>query len=406
MNNLPITLDYETAEVHEDGTTTASIRAWRDNFRILSCAFTEEIDGKMISKFIVGEDEVARYIVNYVGARPVIAHNIQFEMMVTQCRFPLLFVNWYADTMRMAQVYDNGGSDDEFEFIFNEDALLDAADGMKKPVKKFVSNQGLGLVKCAARILGEQTSHKEPAHKWLRDNKGIKKGQEGKHLDKLPPELLEAYNVADTETTYRLYTTCRDYFSHINYDWRFDHELYLNTAKEVTNATIRGVRVDRPYLAASIATITQQIADIEKAFRERFDSVIKAVERARLETWVNKVKTGKGREKRHTKWLEKDPKALKEVVFNIGSNKQLEALFVGQLKLVPHFFTAKGQPSFKSSMLDQWQEGGLLLKTRRKRLIVLKQCEALYELSEYDGRWHLGLKVAGAASGRLAGGSH
>ncbi len=98
-----------------------------------------------------------------------------------------------------------------------------------------------------------------------------------------------------------------------------------------------------------------------------------------------------------------DAKA-EQFLFNVGSNKQLAALFVGKLKMTPKFVTKTGQPSFKSAFLSQWGEGGDMLKKRRKRLLVLKQCDSLLALSEYDGRWHVDLKACGTTTGRFAGG--
>ena len=59
-----------------------------------------------------------------------------------------------------------------------------------------------------------------------------------------------------------------------------------------------------------------------------------------------------------------------------------------------------------AKFLAQYGEGGLILKNQKKLIIEKVQGESLLTLSEYDGRWHIDLKAAGAATGRMAGGSH
>jgi DNA polymerase I-like protein with 3'-5' exonuclease and polymerase domains len=139
------------------------------------------------------------------------------------------------------------------------------------------------------------------------------------------------------------------------------------------------------------------------------------VENRRQHKWVNEPKTQKGKNNRlqkvtahkHESVRAKDNKNKYDVHvrFNVGSNKQLEMLFCGELGMVAQFKTEKDSPSFKSCFLHQWGDGGTILAKRRKRLLVLKQAQALYELSAYDGRWHMDLKACGTATGRFAGGS-
>ena len=45
-----------------------------------------------------------------------------------------------------------------------------------------------------------------------------------------------------------------------------------------------------------------------------------------------------------------------------------------------------------------------MLVRRRKRLLVKQQAQALIALAEYDGHWHPDIRVAGTATGRMAGG--
>lgn len=399
-----ICLDYETATVSATGVTKASIEAWRPDFRVISAAATWVENGVMESIFLKDEAETRAFLCT-LSSQPIVAHNIQYEIMCTKCRFPDIKLNWYADTMRLAQHFDNGGGDDDF--IINFDEVSNNLVMEEQPSSgKWESTKGLGLVKCLKRILKYTGSHKEEAHSWLRNNKGIKKGKEGSNLDKLPEDILRRYNIADTENTYKLYEFMTGYFKAHRFDWTFDNQFFLNTVNLVVDAQIEGVLIDRDKLAVGIETLRKEIKSIETDFRSKYAKSILIVEGLRLKTWLDKCKTEKGKLKRLAKYEALDIKAQKEVKFNVGSNAQLLALFGGQMGIQPKFFTAKNNPSFKSSVLSQWGPGGEMLGKRRKRTMVLQQCTSLHELSESDGKWHLGLKVAGTSTGRAAGGSH
>lgn len=401
MDGRTIAVDYETVELTAAG-PVASTEAYRDNFRVSSCAFTYREDGRLVSWFVEGEDEV-RAELEKLGNAPLIAHNLPFELLVSRCRFPDLKLNWVADTMRLAQVYDNGGRDSDFDYVLLPENILVPDD---KPKLKRVPTSGLGLVKCAHRILGDSTNHKAEAHNWIYANVPKSKGKAGKLLHLLPRDILVRYNIADTEITLRLYEYCLREFKRLEFDWTFDHRLYLSSVEHIVNAQIRGVPVDRPALQAFELDLKAEMAKIGQDFRDRFAAPIEQVEHDRLTAWLSKVKTQKGKDKRRAKWEARDPKAVKEVGFNVGSNNQLAALFVGKMEMAARFFTDKGAPSFKSAMLSQWGEAGAMLKTRRKRQIVLKQVQSLLALTEYDGRWHVSLRAAGTATGRYSGGSH
>jgi DNA polymerase I-like protein with 3'-5' exonuclease and polymerase domains len=130
------------------------------------------------------------------------------------------------------------------------------------------------------------------------------------------------------------------------------------------------------------------------------------VERSKLLKRIQKLKTLKGR-KKYLKRLRGSPELhADEIAFNVGSNAQLAELFVTVLGIVPKFFSATGQPSLRSVMLHQFGEGGTMLAKRRKRILVQKQVQSLYELTEFTGRWHLDLRAAGTSTGRFSGGKH
>jgi hypothetical protein len=419
-----VVIDYETVEILADGSTRGSTEAYRDNFRVDSCAFSWWSEAKQAieSEFVKGEAAVKARLVS-LGETPIVAHNIQFEILVTKCRFPDVQLNWYADTMRLVQVYDNGGDKFAFTKVETLDDILDQlernSDGSssansvggvlaKSKGGKTEGIAGLGLVKAVKRLLAKEFhDHKQEAHEWLRANVAeCKTGRVGAYLNRLPDDILERYNIGDTENTLRLYRKIVGEFDDLAYDWRIDHSLFFRSVDEIVNAKIRGVRIDRRKLAGYISAVSEEIAQIAKDFRQTFEKDVKAVERQKILEAIRKRKTLKGR-KKYLKKLRTDAvKWSEDVTFNIGSNKQLEMLFVGVMKMKAQFVTAKNNPSFRSAVLSQWGAGGDMLKKRRKRLLVLKQSEALMDLSSLDGRWHLDIKAAGTSTGRYAGGSH
>lgn len=398
-----VVYDHETVEIQSDGSLKASTEAYRPNFRVTSCAFTWRDGTQLKSKYLEGEDNVRVELQALAaeGAR-MVAHNFGFETMVDKCRFPGVSLNYYADTMRLAQVYDSGGDESDF-VLFEEEDILVPGD---KPKITRKPTQGFGLVKCVQRILGDTSDHKKEAHDYIMKETGCKPKQCGSNLHVLPSDLMEKYNVLDTENTYRLYEFLVDHFRYIQYDWTLDHQLFFASLHRVVDSQIKGVPVDRVKLEQSRQIVDAEVQQMGTDFRVRFAKEIGEVEADRLQEYLQGVKTDKGRQKRLDKFNAKDPKAVKGVEFNPGSNSQLGALFMEKLKIVPQFFTDKGAPSFKSSMLHQWNEGGEMLKARRKRLLVLKQMESLLELSAFDGRWHLSLKIVSTATGRMAGGSY
>lgn len=393
-----VVFDVETVE-RVDGAWVASTEAYRPNFRVSSCAFAFA-DGSP-SEFIVGEDAVGDRL-RQLQDRPMVVHNVSFESMVVKCRWPDLRLNYHADTMRLAQQFDNGGGDDAFEYIVDEEEILEEGD---LPTVYRKPTSGLGLVVCSKRILGLADSHKDEAYSWLHEHVPGSKGKEGRNLHRLPPDILARYNIADAEITLKLYKHITDYFTTIAFDWAFDYRLFMSTVEHIVDSKIRGVVVDRALLATNSAIVRAEVKTIEAAFLEKYASHMRDIEYQRAVTWILAPKTDRGKRKRLATYYTGTNKAMvKTLRFNTGSNKQLAELFVGRLGITPTFFTDKGAPSFKSAMLSQWGEGGEMLKTRRKRMLVLSQMESLEELSRFDGRWHVDLKTCGTSTGRMSGG--
>jgi hypothetical protein len=374
-----VCIDYETN----------MLEFYRHDFQVISCAFGWKEGEERKFLYVTGEEAVGE-IIKLLSSRqtPILVHNHQFEYGVTKYRYGV-DLNWYADTMRVMQVYDNGGKN------YDDGGAIDKK---KKGTKNDVT--GFRLVRCAKRVLPSlYHDHKEPYHAWIRANiPDVKPGKEGSHLHKLPPKMLEAYNVADVDITMRIYETCLEHFAKIKYNWKFDHKYYLTMSKNISNAKGWGINVNRELLTTNMTTVREEIAMVKTAFFSEFAEPILAVEALQKDKFLAKYKSEKGRIKaentQQAKWA-----------FNLGSNTQLEKLFVTVLQMPFEFKSPKGKPSFKSAFLGQWGRGGEILGKRRKRLLVLKQMEALLNISSYDNKFHPDMKVTGTKTGRMAAGS-
>ena len=382
-----ICLDFETALV--DG--TPSVDFYRPDFRVISCALSwRDQNNNLKSLYYDSEDSIRQTLErlekNNTG---IVCHNLAFEYGVMKCVFPEINLNWHADTMRLAQAADNGGKKAS---SYNDQSIEDELIGG--------SDYGLGLTKCTQRWLPSTFhNHKEPYYSYIREQ-GIKRGKEGNSLNLLPPNMLEKYNVADTEVTLLLYEKLVEYFSSQNYDWAFDHQLYVNAAKLISDSRIEGVIVDRDKLKDSIKTITDQVSDIEKDFFMTFENQIREIELEKIELEISKRSTLHGKSNILEK-IKKDPSLVK---FNLSSGKDKETLFVTKLGMSSKFETTTGKPSFSKHFLKQWGKGGELLLKRGTLSQLKSQCDALLEKSEYDGKWHIDLMAAGTTTGRFKGG--
>lgn len=404
-----VVLDFETIEINPDGTSQGSLEAYRTNFRIDSVACTwKNRKGVLTSFFVQGEEQVLRVlrILSKLDLQ-LVAHNLAYEMLVSKCRAPDIKLNWSVCTMRLSQLWDGGGDKFAFEYVLPDeyaDATASEEDPDKEVKLKKELTGGLGLVKCLKRILPEEyVDHKKEAHSWIRANvPECKKGKEGGFLNRLPADILRRYNIADTESTYRLYEFLTEQYAAMSFDWTVDHTIWRNSARRINDAHIRGVKVDRPKAQAYREVVIAEMQAIEAEFLSKMAADIKAVERMRLLARIRKLKKLKGRKKFIQRYKAGNPTAVKDVKFNVGSAKQLVQLFVEVQGRAVVFKTPKDEPSTRSSHLYTYGEGGLLLATRKKRQLVLVQVERLLEKSEYDGRWHISLKSCGTVTGRFA----
>lgn len=391
---------------------TSGLNYWEPDFRVLSAAFAwSSDDGRIKTRYLVGEDEIGVQIniIRDMGIR-LCAHNYSFDGACLLYRFNQPWAHDDVDTMRLVQVYDNGGRDVKSTGPMSlEDELASLTGDLK-------IKTGLGLESAVTRLLPKEFhDHKQPYYKWLRDNAGVKKGQEGANLGKLPDDMLESYNTMDAILTLMLYNKITEE-SAGKYDWTYDHRLHIAACERIVRAKARGIAVDRKLLEENAANVRDEVVSIEQGFVDKYQQHIGDIEARRWEDWVNAPKTERGREQRASKPMPEDLK------FNPGSTKQLAELFIDKLNIQPTFYTKESkaskkaretdpdrapftpQPSMKASHLPSYGEGGKMLSTLKKRRLVLLQEEKLLELSAKDGRFHHDLRACGTKTGRYSGG--
>lgn len=392
---------------------TPSLRFWEPDFRVISAAFSwRNSKGELRNEYLEGEEDVLTQLqVIQDRGIPLVAHNAAFELGVVKYRFPTIDLGLIKyDTMRLVQVFDNGGRDatPAAMSIVDELAMLEGELSVKS---------GLGLEVCVNRLLaGPLRNYKQPYYKWLREHLGVKAGTEGAHLSKLPADLLASYNTSDTDATLLLFEKCTQHFQEIGYDWSLDHHLHLTASLRIAEAKARGIRVDNVKLTNSISSLAIETETIKLKFKEKYAQQIATIENRRFEEWANALKTEAGRARRLGQGLPGDLR------FNPQSTKQLAELFIMELGQQPTFWTKENkksakarklnpdappfipQPSFRAAHLHSYGEGGEVLVNLKKRNLVLTQCNTLLEKASVDGLFHVDLKACGTKTGRYAGG--
>lgn len=403
-----VSLDFETND-----SRGASFETYRKDFYVSSLSLAwRDVSGNIKQQYSDKPETINQMLTSlHFSQAPIIAHNIAYEMQVVKSCYPRLNLNFYGDTMRLAQMLDAGGNEFEApDLTFEQQMSIELGELTEKDIKKDHNKKfGLSLEACARRFLPiEHHNHKKKAHDWLTEHAQIKKNH-GQYLHLLPPAVLQEYNDADTRITLILFEELIRWAKEHNVDWGRDHQLYLMRARLINSAYLDGIRIDRGPLLTYILETEAEIEKMDGRFLARFAEEIRELKRRRF----NKVrdefcadpalKSDRARQRR------KDKLAAGELddmwaVFNIGSSSQLAELFCGILGMVPKFLTPKGSPSFKSAHLTQWGEGGEMLLKRRKRLIVLAQSIGVYLASSYDNRVHCSVRSAGTRTNRVSGG--
>jgi DNA polymerase I-like protein with 3'-5' exonuclease and polymerase domains len=375
-----VVLDYETC----DETGLGSTDWYRPGFRAVCAAFTwRDASGEKRSHWCRDPWLVLKELAK--KQIPVAAHNISFEMGVTEACYPEVELAWTLDSMRLAALYDAGD--------IGEDYVLDDEEGAPK-------RDGLSLSACAQRILGKSDSKQAAEALIAKLYPEAKVSEYGRYKPILPEADLRLYNIGDTDLTFDLIEQILKAFEVEGYDWQPDHSIYLRECQLINDAQRRGIIVDREALASYQAAIEGEVTDIEQRFQARMGKDIETVRDVMWKEARAKYKTDKGKA------------SCERPEFNIGSKTQLAKLFVDQVGIRPKFYTdkgapsetsPKGTPSFRTNHIHQFGEGGEILQNRGRRLIVANQAKKLLELSAEDGRWHMRINPQGTATGRGAG---
>jgi len=240
------------------------------------------------------------------------------------------------------------------------------------------------------RILGETEPWTDEIYKWIRFTYKVNKGQEGQYLASAPDELLRPYNEGDSIYTLKLFTEITRFFKECKFDWESDQKNYQWIVHELVSSYLRGYPVDRTDLAEYVTDIQAEVDGLDLQFRAKYRKEIIAVREAL-------------RVKEQAKFKKKIVTVQPD--FNVSSRHHLAMLFIDQLGCKPKHWTPKNQPSFKSAHIGTYGEGGKMLESRQKRLIIQKQAMATLRASEIDGKTHFSLKACGTSTFRYAGSS-
>jgi hypothetical protein len=365
-----VVLDYETCDESGFGST----EWYRPGFKVACAAFTwRDTSGVKRSHWCRDPWLVLKELAK--KQIPVAAHNLSFEMGVTEACYPEVRINWVLDTMKLALLYDSGCANEQ---------LIEDEEAPKQ--------EGLSLAACGRRILGQADSKAEADQLIAQLFPEAKASDYGRYKPMLPEEALRHYNIGDTELTFALADHILEAFKQEGYDWSTDMQLYINSCRLINGAQNAGIAVDRPALEKCISQVDREVAGIELKFREDNKDSINNVEE---QLWC---------EARMKYRTEKGMANCTRPTFNIGSNRQLAMLFVDEMKCDVKFRTPTGKPSLRAAHLSQFGSAGVALQSRRKRELVGKQAQRLLELSEPNGRWHHKINPCGTVTGRFSGG--
>lgn len=245
-----------------------------------------------------------------------------------------------------------------------------------------------GLKDASLKILKAEP-YETPLKQWCKERK-YKENEFRKYLTEMPNEMVVQYVADDAIATIRLYKYFVNVYEKWGYDWAIDHSQYINLVHLVSEATRRGILVNRDSVLKYQQELAQKINENNELFRSINKEGIEYVENILYLQEVAKRKTDKGKQK------------VPKQVFNCNSDAQLAMLMVDYYKSTVRYYTPTGRPSFSADKINQFEQAYPLAQNG-KLAIVENACKRLYELTEYDNQYHPQLKLVGTITGRLSG---
>lgn len=379
MNILPNVQDLWAVDFE-----TTGLNLHQDD-KIVSMAVSYFKDGQLTSKFLDTEEQISKLLTFLSDTqKPVLAYNVQFEMLCVMTQYPNLNINWVADALRLVQ-QEFTPREKSFSLKVATQKLLPQYANYESEIKEWVKNN----------VVGE--NGKKPNDKtW------------GKYIIQAPKDILARYNTADTENTFRLWAIIlkrweKEGFYGPNKELvAFDHVRYIKRCKRFVKAKIKGFSVEREALKNTQKDVKEKLSTFESKFLEQHQEDIDKVLDIRWDLELAKkrdnCKTEKGKAK-HTREASPDSRPT----FNINSNQQLRMLFVDVQGQVPRIFTETKQPSFNKNHLNQFKGTELLIE-KSQYVQADKQVDKLLEITEYNSTYHPDVRAAGTVTGRTAGG--
>jgi DNA polymerase I-like protein with 3'-5' exonuclease and polymerase domains len=347
----------------------SGLKFYSPDFKVISAAFSyRDTDNKIKTLFFYDKDEIESVLLDIKEKNhTLVVFSQSYENGVLTTQFPKVLPIPMIDCQRLCQLA-----------------------GLSPDLPKKDRRRAYSLSACAERILN-YPDWKKKFKSYVKEFTGCKRGTEMEQLDKIPKHKLEEYNAEDTVVTLRLFEVLSAHYKEINYDYSYDLSLYNKLVKHCTEATIRGIKVDREGLQKYKLEVGAEIQEIENQVLTVFANEILTVRQMLLDKVNAKLKKRKRTEL---------------PVFNVNSKDHLAKLCIDVLRMTAYKFTKTGKPSFKACDLDQWGKVGKILMKKGKRGIVLNQVEGLLAESEQSGRLHPNLRLISTVTGRLANGSN
>jgi len=381
---------------------TTGLNYYSPDFRVLSIAMSWLNDeGELKNIFVEGYSNIyAALRILQTKDTQWVVHNLTFELGVLTSWFPDIAFPRMWDTMRLCQVGDAGEFQKKYESRYQG-----------------IPRDGLSLENCCSRWLpADRHHHKQTAHNFLIENRGIDPKDCGKNIHLLPPQQLREYNVADTDNTLLLFNSLIKQFDREGYKgWELDHQLYRGRCQQLVRAFIHGVKVDAEKVSGCVQKMSGKLVEMVDKFTEINKTAILSVVKIKQQAYIDDptIKTERGRQLRVTNIETKAEFSDSDKIngFSITSPKDLLLLFSSVMGITPPFYTKPdksgnggGNPSFAKAHMKAWHPSGEILENRGTYGIVKKQAENLGQLSAGDGRWHLEMRATGTKTGRLSGG--